>query len=190
MSRHLFVCLPAGRRLPPPRHGRPSALGRRLAARWRCEPRKKAEIEDRYLFSVCLSRPTERLWLSWRSADDEGGATARSPFVDEVRELLAPPLPADPEERDEALSAEAVGGASADSVFAPGSRAQRESELAAQPTAGGRHAERREHVRDAAPRAAEAGGGAGADGRDRAVRPLDPGGVRASAPTAGSSTTS
>jgi RecB family exonuclease len=77
-------------------------------------------VEDRYLFSVCLSRPKERLWLSWRSADDEGGATARSPFVDEARELLDPPLPSDLEERDEALAKEAGGRGVADSVFAPG----------------------------------------------------------------------
>jgi ATP-dependent helicase/DNAse subunit B len=81
-------------------------------------PRKNAEIEDRYLFSVCLSRPRERLWLSWRSADDEGGATARSPFVDEARELLAPALPAGAEERDEAIVAEARGRGLAESVFA------------------------------------------------------------------------
>jgi ATP-dependent helicase/DNAse subunit B len=91
--------------------------------------RKKAEVEDRYLFSVCLSRPKQRLWLSWRNADDEGGATSRSPYVDEVRELLAPALPDDLEERDEALVAEAGGRGLADSVFVPGS-APSERELA------------------------------------------------------------
>src|SRR3954469_9438585 len=72
-------------------------------------PRKQAEVEDRYLFSICLSRPKQKLWLSWRSADDEGGATARSPFVDEVRDLLAPPLPRGTEERDDVILAEAGG---------------------------------------------------------------------------------
>jgi ATP-dependent helicase/nuclease subunit B len=91
--------------------------------------RKKAEIEDRYLFSVCLSRPKQRLWLSWRSADDEGGATSRSPFVDEVRELLSPKLPGDLEERDEAIIAEAGGRGLAESVFEVGS-APSETELA------------------------------------------------------------
>jgi RecB family exonuclease len=81
-------------------------------------PRTKAEAEDRYLFSVCLSRPTERLWLSWRNADDEGRAAARSPFVDETRDLLDPPLPAAVEDRDEALAAEASGRELAQSVFA------------------------------------------------------------------------
>ena len=91
--------------------------------------RKKAEVEDRYLFSVCLSRPKQRLWLSWRSADDEGGATSRSPYVDEVRELLAPGLPQDLEERDEAIAAEAGGRGLAESVFGVGS-APSERELA------------------------------------------------------------
>ncbi len=91
--------------------------------------RKKAEIEDRYLFSVCLSRPKQRLWLSWRSADDEGGATSRSPFVDDVRELLAPELPHGLEERDEAIVSEAGGRGLAQAVFDPGS-APSEIELA------------------------------------------------------------
>ena len=92
-------------------------------------PRKQAEVEDRYLFSVCLSRAKKKLWLSWRSADDEGGATARSPFVDEVRALLAPELPEDLEERDEALAREAGGRGLAESVFTAG-EAPSERELA------------------------------------------------------------
>lgn len=83
-------------------------------------PRKKAEVEDRYLFSMLLSRPKRNLWLSWRSADDEGGDAARSPFVDEVRDLLTPPLPSGIDERDEALFEEASGKGLADSVFSPG----------------------------------------------------------------------
>jgi ATP-dependent helicase/DNAse subunit B len=102
-------------------------------------PRKRAEVEDRYLFTVCLSRPKEKLWLSWRSADDEGGATARSPFVDEARELLAPPLPRDTEERDEAMVAEAGGRGLAESVFAPGA-APSEDELARAEAAAGAEA--------------------------------------------------
>ena len=83
-------------------------------------PRKKAEVEDRYLFSVLLSRPKRHLWLSWRSADDEGGDAARSPFVDEVRDLLTPELPTGIDERDKALFEEASGKGLADSVFAAG----------------------------------------------------------------------
>lgn len=44
--------------------------------------------EERYLFATCVSRPTERLYLSWQYCDEEGGALARSPFVDEVLDLL------------------------------------------------------------------------------------------------------
>jgi ATP-dependent helicase/nuclease subunit B len=125
---HMFVCSLQDGDFPRRDTGGP-LLSDEARAGLALPPRKKAEIEDRYLFSVCLSRPKERLWLSWRSADDEGGATARSPFVDETRELLDPPLPRDTEERDEALAAEAGGRGLADSVFAP-SDAPSEAELA------------------------------------------------------------
>jgi RecB family exonuclease len=110
-------------------------------------PRKKAEVEDRYLFSVCLSRPKQRLWLSWRSADDEGGATARSPFIDEVREMLDPPLPSDLEQRDEALAAEAAGRGVADSVFSPGMAPSRRELLRAEAALAGDGALPRERLR-------------------------------------------
>jgi ATP-dependent helicase/DNAse subunit B len=116
---HLFVCSLQDGDFPRRDTGGP-LLSDDARAGLALPPRKQAEIEDRYLFSVCLSRPKERLWLSWRSADDEGGATARSPFVDEVRGLLAPPLPEDLEERDEAIVAEATGRGLAESVFQPG----------------------------------------------------------------------
>jgi ATP-dependent helicase/DNAse subunit B len=54
-------------------------------------PRAKTDDEERYLFHVCLSRPSRRLYLCWRSCDDEGAEAARSPFLDDVRDLLAPP---------------------------------------------------------------------------------------------------
>ncbi len=44
--------------------------------------------EERYLFHACVSRPTERLYLCWRSCNDEGTALSRSPFIDEVLDLL------------------------------------------------------------------------------------------------------
>ncbi len=46
--------------------------------------------EERYLFHACVSRPTERLYLSWQSADDDGVPAPRSPFVDEILDLLGP----------------------------------------------------------------------------------------------------
>ena len=64
--------------------------------------RAEQDAEERYLFSVCVSRPTESLTLSWRSSDDEGHPAARSPFVDEVIDLLE----GDPEAVEEALTTE------------------------------------------------------------------------------------
>jgi ATP-dependent helicase/DNAse subunit B len=60
--------------------------------------REDPALEERYLFHSCVARPTDRLWLSWRSSDEEGRPTTRSPFVDEVLDLLAP-TPAAAEER-------------------------------------------------------------------------------------------
>ncbi|HKH23725.1 MAG TPA: PD-(D/E)XK nuclease family protein [Solirubrobacterales bacterium] len=142
---HLFVCSLQDGDFPRRDTGGP-LLSDDARAALALPPRKQAEIEDRYLFSVCLSRPKERLWLSWRNADDEGGATARSPFVDEVRDLLAPALPSDTEERDEALAAEARGRGLADSVFEPGD-APCEDELARAEAASGQGAPVPEPVR-------------------------------------------
>jgi ATP-dependent helicase/DNAse subunit B len=96
---HLFVCAlqdgefprrdPASPLLPEDRRGE-------LGLPRRSEP----EDEERYLFAICLSRPELGLGLSWRETDDEGHATARSPFVDEIRDLLLPEQPDDPDEPD------------------------------------------------------------------------------------------
>jgi ATP-dependent helicase/DNAse subunit B len=64
--------------------------------------RTEQDAEERYLFGVCVSRPTESLTLSWRSSDDEGHPAARSPFVDEVIDLLD----GDAEAVEEALTTE------------------------------------------------------------------------------------
>lgn len=55
------------------------------------DPRQDSEAEERYLFGVCLALPRRRLYLSYRDSDENGGAEARSPLLDEVRALLAPP---------------------------------------------------------------------------------------------------
>jgi RecB family exonuclease len=55
------------------------------------DPRRDSEAEERYLFQVCLSLPRRRLFLSYRDSDENGGAEARSPLLDDVRALLAPP---------------------------------------------------------------------------------------------------
>ena len=64
--------------------------------------RTEQDQEERYLFSVCVSRPTESLTLSWRSSDEEGHPAARSPFVDEVMDLLE----GDADAVEEALTSE------------------------------------------------------------------------------------
>ncbi len=56
------------------------------------EPRRESEAEEHYLFGVCLSLPRRRLYLSYRDSDENGAAEVRSPFLDEVRALLAPPV--------------------------------------------------------------------------------------------------
>lgn len=126
--KHLFLCSLQDGDFPRRDSGGP-LLSDDSRAALALRPRVKAEAEDRYLFALSLSRPKDRVWLSWRVADDEGGAAARSPFVDEVRELLDPPLPDDLEERDDALLAEADGRGIAEPVFAPGA-APSEDELA------------------------------------------------------------
>ena len=81
-------------------------------------PRRAETVdEERYLFYVCLSRPTRRLHLCWRSCDDEGTPAARSPLLDDVRDLLEPAPPA-PEEPDP-LDSEVRHRTLADVVLAP-----------------------------------------------------------------------
>ncbi len=48
---------------------------------------------ERFLFYSAVSRPTERLVLSWHVADDDGDPLVPSFFLDDVRELLAPAPP-------------------------------------------------------------------------------------------------
>jgi RecB family exonuclease len=54
------------------------------------EPRRDSEAEERYLFGICLGLARQRLFLSYRDSDENGGAEARSPLLDDVRALLAP----------------------------------------------------------------------------------------------------
>jgi ATP-dependent helicase/DNAse subunit B len=69
------------------------------------ELRQDSEAEERYLFQACLALPRRRLYLSYRDSDENGGAEARSPLLDEVRALLAPPPEgALPDEVEEALT--------------------------------------------------------------------------------------
>jgi ATP-dependent helicase/DNAse subunit B len=45
---------------------------------------------ERHLFYAAVSRPTELLALSWHAADEDGAPQVRSPFVDDVLDLLEP----------------------------------------------------------------------------------------------------
>ncbi|MFN8113057.1 MAG: PD-(D/E)XK nuclease family protein [Solirubrobacterales bacterium] len=74
--------------------------------------------EERYLFYTCVAKPESRLHLSYPASDEAGGEAPRSPFVDEVRDLLDPP-PA-PAAGDDPLELDLVERASlADFVPAP-----------------------------------------------------------------------
>jgi len=55
--------------------------------------RDGARDAERHLFYACVSRPTERLVLSWRSSTEEGGPAQASYLLEEVTRLLAPELP-------------------------------------------------------------------------------------------------
>jgi hypothetical protein len=98
--------------------------------------RAESEAEERYLFGVCLSLPTERLFLSYRTSDEAGGAEARSPFIADVRSLIDPPPPDDPDEADEAEEALTETRGLGDVLFVP-ARAPSELELARSLAGGG-----------------------------------------------------
>jgi ATP-dependent helicase/DNAse subunit B len=91
--------------------------------------RAETEAEERYLFQVCLSRPTVRLYLSYRTSDEAGGAEPRSPFIDEVRRLLDPPPPDDRDQTDPLEERLTHTRGLGDVLFAP-SEAPSELELA------------------------------------------------------------
>jgi ATP-dependent helicase/DNAse subunit B len=65
------------------------------------QPRHDNEAEERYLFHACLALPRRRLFLSHRDSDENGGAEAPSPFLDDVGQLLEP---AEEEVRGRALA--------------------------------------------------------------------------------------
>ena len=99
-ARHLFVCSLQDGEFPGGDTGDP-LLGdeRRRRLGIPALVRQDQATEERYLFHACACRPTERLWLCWRSSDEEGRPATRSPFVDEALDLLAPA----PEEAEERL---------------------------------------------------------------------------------------
>jgi ATP-dependent helicase/DNAse subunit B len=53
-------------------------------------PREDALAAERYLFYSAVSRATERVYLAYRSSDEEGNLALPSPFIADVAELLWP----------------------------------------------------------------------------------------------------
>ena len=90
-ARHLFLASLQDGDFPGAEAADP-LLGEERRARLdlRALARRDAVLEERYLFHACVSRPTERLWLSWRSSDEEGRPSTRSPFIDDVLDRLGP----------------------------------------------------------------------------------------------------
>ena len=64
-----------------------AAGGPRLAAR------EDALAAERYLFYAAVSRATERVYLAYRSSDEEGNLALPSPFIADVAELLSADWP-------------------------------------------------------------------------------------------------
>ncbi len=54
----------------------------------RLRPRGDSLALERYLFYAAVSRATETVMLSYRSADEEGNLELPSPFVDDIAELM------------------------------------------------------------------------------------------------------
>lgn len=86
---HLFCCGLQEGVFPGPGGGDP-LLGEGARARLGIPALRRSEQadEERYLFHLCASRPVERLYLSWHSSDEDGHPAPRSPFVDEVLDLV------------------------------------------------------------------------------------------------------
>ena len=110
-----------------PEHARPRALLSEeqrariaLASGLRLSEPEDVLASERYLLYAVLSRPEERLALSWHESDDDAGPLSRSLFVDDVCDLFDERLESDRERRalgavdrqagDESTLAVAPGG--------------------------------------------------------------------------------
>ncbi len=105
------------------------------------DARQDTEAEERYLFGVCLALPRRRLFLSYRDSDENGAAESRSPLLEDVRALIAPP-PAEDGEADPVEAAITRERGLAD-VVAPLAEAASVDELARALAAHGPRAEPR-----------------------------------------------
>jgi ATP-dependent helicase/DNAse subunit B len=79
-------------RLPTPDPFLDDGLRARLQAAGLPLAPRDALADERHLFYACVSRPTERLVLAYRTADEEGGLATPSFFLDDVRALYAAPI--------------------------------------------------------------------------------------------------
>jgi ATP-dependent helicase/DNAse subunit B len=89
------------------------------------DPRRDQDTEERYRFYTSLSLAKRSLVLSYRECDESGVAEARSPFIDDVRDLLDPPR-AEPDP----VEAEIGGGRGLAEVVYPATEAPSRDELA------------------------------------------------------------
>jgi ATP-dependent helicase/DNAse subunit B len=96
----------------------------------RLRPREDSLAGERYLFYSALSRATERVFLAYRSSDEEGNLALPSPFIADVAELLCPSWR---ERRQRRLLADVVWAAER----APTLREQERSLAAQQATVAG-----------------------------------------------------
>ncbi len=87
--RHLFVASLQEGEFPSHNPGDP-LLGDERRADLGLPARRDPEQEERYLFYACVSRPSDRLYLSWRDSDDDGQVLPPSPFLEDVADLLPP----------------------------------------------------------------------------------------------------
>ncbi|MFN8216264.1 MAG: PD-(D/E)XK nuclease family protein [Solirubrobacterales bacterium] len=87
---HVFVASLQDGEFPRRDRGSDPFLSEAQRLRLGLDPRRDTEAEERYLFGACLALPRRGLHLSWRDSDENGGAEARSPLLDEVERLLDP----------------------------------------------------------------------------------------------------
>jgi superfamily I DNA/RNA helicase/RecB family exonuclease len=93
--RAVFVCGLQEGEFPAPGRPEPFLSDERrrelaLASGLALRPREDALEGERYLFYSALSRASERVFLSYRSSDEEGNLALPSPFIADVAALLGP----------------------------------------------------------------------------------------------------
>ncbi|MGI8715242.1 MAG: PD-(D/E)XK nuclease family protein, partial [Solirubrobacteraceae bacterium] len=91
--RAVFVCGLQEGEFPRPGRGEPFLSDERrhelaIASGLRLGEREDASAGERYLFYAAVTRATERVFLSYRSSDEEGNLALPSPFIADVAELL------------------------------------------------------------------------------------------------------